>query len=256
MADMHHIPVLGGPAPLNATRTAQKLAGFACRHIPHIQCLPDQPRYLDIGCGNGFITEYVARDFRDVVGIDIEPDRLRAFRERVHQDLRYNIMYMSSDTLGFSDNYFSLVTAFEVLEHVVSLEQTVAEMVRVCQTGGVIVVSVPQVGFPFENHGMRIGKYTIAKKIPLLPYIGPLHRKFALARVFSSRQLDTLFCTRGMELLETRYAAPQFERAAVRKQSWEYYVRFLRPFVNVCERVPGIQVLIGVSILKAYRKLV
>ncbi len=85
-------------------------------------------------------------------------------------------------------------------------------MVRVCRPGGIIVISVPQVWFPFENHGMRIGNRVYDGKIPLLPYIRPLHRKLSCARVFSSAEMDRLFVPKGMELLGTSYAAPQFER--------------------------------------------
>src|SRR5580700_7191662 len=49
-------------------------------------------------------------------------------------------------------------TCFEVLEHVPDLQASVLEIIRVCKPGGTIVISVPQVWFPFENHGMHVGK--------------------------------------------------------------------------------------------------
>ncbi len=252
--DLQHKPVLGGTAQRTATRTAKKLSDFALKHVASLQCASHAGAYLDVGCGNGFITEHVAPHFAEVVGIDIEPERLREFADYVATDPKYAILKMSADRMAFPDAYFSFITSFEVLEHVTNLTATVREMVRVCRPGGVIVVSVPQVWFPFENHGMQVGHRVFAQKIPLLPYLRPLHRRFALARVFSSAELDRLFVTQGLQLLETAYATPQFERAASRPGSWESQVMFLRPMLDKCETLPVLQQLTGVSMLKAYRK--
>jgi 2-polyprenyl-3-methyl-5-hydroxy-6-metoxy-1,4-benzoquinol methylase len=255
MFDLVHTPVLGGTAPTSARRTAGKLAGFAVRHLGCIERPAAAPhRYLDIGCGNGFITEQVAAHFQDAVGIDVEHERLREFRARVAGETRFSIHEISADATGFSAAAFAFITCFEVLEHVPDLQGVVDEMTRLCAPGGVIVVSTPQVWFPFENHGMQIGGRVIDRKIPLLPYVPPLHHRLARARVFSSARLDRLFVARGMRLLSTAYATPQFERAAVRPGTWESRLQFLRPVLDRCETIPGLRQLTGVSILKAYAK--
>jgi 2-polyprenyl-3-methyl-5-hydroxy-6-metoxy-1,4-benzoquinol methylase len=249
-----NIPVIGGTAPRHATRTAQKLATFALGHIGDMLCGSETKRYLDVGCGNGFITEYIASEFDEVVGIDMERERLEDFRVHTRANPRYRVMEMSAAEMGFSNDFFSFITSFEVLEHVADLEKSVQEIARVCRRGGVLIISVPQVWFPFENHGVRLGQTTYERKIPLLPYIRPLHRKYSLARVFSSTQMDDLFLSQGLELLATSYVSPQFERAAVNKNSWESKIKFLRSILERCETIPILRVLTGVSMLKAYRK--
>lgn len=249
-----NIPVIGGTAPRHATRTAQKLATFALSHTSDMLCGAETNRYLDVGCGNGFITEYIASGFNEVVGIDMERDRLEDFRTHARGNPRYRIMEMSAAELEFSNDCFSFITSFEVLEHVADLEKSVQEIARVCRRGGVLIISVPQVWFPFENHGVRLGHTTYERKIPLLPYIRPLHRKYSLARVFSSTQMDDLFLSQGLELLATAYVSPQFERAAANENSWESKIKFLRSVLERCETIPILRVLTGVSMLKAYRK--
>ena len=125
---------------------------------------------------------------------------------------------------------------------------------RACAPGGIVIISTPQVWFPFENHGITLGGCVIDKKIPLLPYVPPLHRRLSRARVCSSIALDRLFTSRGLKVLETAYATPQFERAAARRGTWESYLRFLRPVLDHCEHIPGLRQVTGVSILKAYSK--
>jgi 2-polyprenyl-3-methyl-5-hydroxy-6-metoxy-1,4-benzoquinol methylase len=252
--EIQNTPVLGGTAPRHATRTAQKLANFALGWLDSIPCNSQRRRYLDVGCGNGFITERVAPSFDEVVGIDMEEERLADFRAHVNGKPNFQIWLMSVARIEFPSEFFPFITAFEVLEHVPDLDTSVREMVRVCRQGGVIVVSVPQVWFPFENHGAQIGDKVYARKIPFLPYIRPLHRKWSLARVFSSAEMDRLFIPKGMELLGTSYVSPQFERAAAQANSWESKFAFLKHMLDRCESIPGLRALTGVSMLKAYRK--
>ena len=253
--EIENTPVLGGTAPRHAWRTANKLAGFALRWVKSIPADPKARRYLDVGCGNGFITELVAPDFDEVVGIDMEEARLEDFRAHINSKPNFQILSMSAAEIEFPNEFFPFITSFEVLEHVPALDVSVREMVRVCMRGGIIVVSVPQVWFPFENHGAQIGRWLYLRKIPLLPYIRPLHRKWSLARVFSSAEMDRLFIPQGMELLGTSYVSPQFERAAAQANSWESKFAFLKHVLSRCENIPGLRALTGVSMLKAYRKL-
>ena len=249
-----NIPVIGGTAPRHAARTAQKLAAFALSHIGEMRCEPEINRYLDVGCGNGFITEYIAPEFDEVIGIDMKRERLDDFRAHTRTNPRYRIMEMSAARIDFPNDYFSFMTSFEVLEHVADLDKSVQEIARVCRRGGVLIISIPQVWFPFENHGVRLWQSTYERKIPLLPYIRPLHRRYSLARVFSSTQMDDLFLSQGMDLLATAYVSPQFERAAANKNSWESKLKFLRSILERCEKIPILRALTGVSMLKAYRK--
>ncbi len=251
---IENTPILGGTAPRHAIRTAHKLASFALRYTDSIQSGSEVKRYLDVGCGNGFITELVAPGFDEIVGIDIEDVRLQEFRSQVILRPNCKISPMSAEKIDFPNEFFSLITCFEALEHVVDLDTTVREILRVCRRGGVIVISTPQVWFPFENHGARIGNRTYSCKIPLLPWVRPLHRKYSCARVFSSAEMDRFFLSRETELLVTSYASPQFERAAARDGSWESRLVFLRDVLDRCEKIPVLRVLTGVSMLKAYRK--
>lgn len=240
------IPVTGGTLPYSATRTALKLGDFALR----LAGRTGRDAYLDVGCGNGHITSLVGSAFRAVVGIDMEPLRLADFRSRAPARIR--VLRMSASRMAFPDSSFDLVTAFEVLEHVPDLARAVKEMARVCRPGGLIVISVPHDWFPIEAHGITIAGRGYHGKVPLLPYIRPLHRRWAMARIFSSQEMDALFP--GFSLLETGYAAPQIERSAANGREWARFATPLRGTLDALSTVPGIQRFVGVSMLKAYRK--
>jgi 2-polyprenyl-3-methyl-5-hydroxy-6-metoxy-1,4-benzoquinol methylase len=98
---------------------------------------------LDVGCGEGVLTQRWARALGDgrVVGIDLDDPGLRAEWERRREpNLEYRVM--RAEHLPFADGEFDMAAAIEVLEHVPDPEHTLAEMARVAQRW--LLVSVPR----------------------------------------------------------------------------------------------------------------
>ena len=97
---------------------------------------------LDIGCGEGVLTEQWARALGDrpVVGTDLTDPKLEAeWATREQTNLRFEAMPV--EALSFADGEFDLVAATEVLEHVSDPQVAVAEMARVARRW--LLVSVP-----------------------------------------------------------------------------------------------------------------
>jgi len=98
---------------------------------------------LDVGCGEGVLTEQWAESLGDarVVGIDLDDAKLHAEWETRR---RPNLEFRTEEAtrLPFADGEFDVATAIEVLEHVPDPEATVAEMARVAERW--VLVSVPR----------------------------------------------------------------------------------------------------------------
>ena len=101
-----------------------------------------QDSILDVGCGEGVLTEQWARaiDGR-VVGIDLDDPKLRTeWDRRALPNLEFRAGF--GDALPYPDDEFDAVTAMEVLEHVPDPEAVLSEMARVAS--GWLLVSVPR----------------------------------------------------------------------------------------------------------------
>ena len=98
---------------------------------------------LDYGCGSGYGTARLAQKANRVVGVDVAADAV------AHANHRYgskNLIFqtLSGDgVLPFPDASFDVITSFQVIEHVASLDRYVSEARRVLKTGGVFIVVTP-----------------------------------------------------------------------------------------------------------------
>lgn len=98
---------------------------------------------LDVGCGEGVLTERMADRVNGgrVIGIDLDDPELQAeWAQRGRPNLSYQAV--PAEALPFADREFELTCALEVLEHVEDPERVLGEMRRV--TGGALLVSVPR----------------------------------------------------------------------------------------------------------------
>ena len=96
---------------------------------------PRPCRVLDIGCGGGFLTNYLAAEGHMVTGVDAEQDALEV--ARLH-DLTRSVQYVRADAcnLPYDTNTFDAVCAMDVLEHVADPGCVIAEAARVLRPDG------------------------------------------------------------------------------------------------------------------------
>ena len=106
-----------------------------------------QGRTLDVGCGVGFVVGHLANPMYRFhpFGVDISGEAINRARHRLsfipHVEARLQLI--EDQTLPFEDNYFSIVTCFDVLEHLDpdEIDATLAEIARVLRPSGLFVGS-------------------------------------------------------------------------------------------------------------------
>lgn len=87
---------------------------------------------LDLGCGTGIFTIWLAKQGLDVTGIDLSSEMLAKAREKAQrQDLAIHWIQADINRLPFDRETFDLVIGNIVLEFVENPEKVVAEALRV-----------------------------------------------------------------------------------------------------------------------------
>ncbi|MEL7496293.1 MAG: class I SAM-dependent methyltransferase [Planctomycetota bacterium] len=105
-------------------------------------------RCLDLGCGVGFALEYLAGPTFDLIpfGADISDEAIRRAEERLAlvPGCRHRLTTLEDQTLPYDDQFFSLVTCFDMLEHLdeEDIDLTMGEIERVLRKGATMLVSV------------------------------------------------------------------------------------------------------------------
>jgi ubiquinone/menaquinone biosynthesis C-methylase UbiE len=96
---------------------------------------------LDVGCGEGFVTDRLADLLGDrpVLGVDREP-LPAAWAQRTRPGLSFEVA--DARRLPYAARSFDLVCGIELLEQVPRPELALAELVRVAATA--VIVSVPR----------------------------------------------------------------------------------------------------------------
>lgn len=98
-------------------------------------------RVLDVGCHTGFFVRELLNRGVDAHGVDWNSAALK--HGKTAYDLEGRISSSQLSDLGARGERYSVVTSFEVLEHVAAPAELLAQMVDVVQPGGALAISVP-----------------------------------------------------------------------------------------------------------------
>ncbi|HEX8271781.1 MAG TPA: methyltransferase domain-containing protein [Longimicrobiaceae bacterium] len=136
------------------------IAGALRRHFPAAE------RFLEVGCGTGFVLAGVGRAFPgwSLTGSDLFPEGLAFARRRVP---RAALFQMDARRIPFEAE-FDVAGAFDVLEHVEEDEAVLAELRRSVRPGGGILLTVPQhprLWGPMDDLARHRRRYTRAELV-------------------------------------------------------------------------------------------
>ncbi len=100
--------------------------------------LNKESRILDVGCGAGFLSNDLAKNGLNVIGVDLSEESLKVARK---YDETKSVHYQAADAykLPFADQSFDVLTAMDFLEHVEHPDQVVKEFSRVLKPNGIFI---------------------------------------------------------------------------------------------------------------------
>jgi len=158
----------------------------ARRALDRLTCLTDKlGRLLDFGCGGGFFLAEAAKQGWKTVGLEPLAGHAVYARAKFHLNIVTDVLH--DDT--FPPNFFDVITAFQVFEHLLSPVHDLSLLASCLKPGGLILIEVPNI----DTWGVKLLKSK--------------HRHFVRDHLyfFSAKTLDKLVKICGLEPLETYY---------------------------------------------------
>ncbi len=184
------------------------------------------------GCGIGMYLHHLGLVMQDLVGLDIEFERLQAATTKTR-----NVANGAGEALPFPGDTFDLVLSHEVLEHVSDDRKAIMEIVRVLRPGGRLVLFCPNRGYPFETHGFYWqGQYHFGN-IPLINYL-PRRWRDRLAphvQVYTRRDLARLFTGLPVKFVQKKTLFGAYDNIIAR---WPRLGKLLRGVLQRLEKTP------------------
>jgi SAM-dependent methyltransferase len=118
-------------------------------------------RYLELGCGTGFVLSAIERHFPAWSLVGSEP--LAAGLERARSRVaRAELLTLDARALPY-EGEFDVVGSFDVLEHIAEDELVLAQIHRALRPGGTVILTVPQHPFlwsPADDYAEHVRRYT------------------------------------------------------------------------------------------------
>lgn len=155
-------------------------------------------RILDVGCGEGvWLPEFAKFTIpQNIFGSEFDQEQVNVLHSEGSISSQIgipteNIVNCSGENLAFEDNSFDIVFQNEVLEHVSDDVATMSECLRVLKPGSSIILFTPNRGWPFETHGIFLGKTYLWGNVPFVPWLPKfLYKKLCPhVRNYSNREL-------------------------------------------------------------------
>lgn len=108
-------------------------------------------KILDCGCGEGLYLLAINETSQDaeIYGFDIDSASIEIAKKHLAKSTNVDFKIGNICNMPYPDNFFDKICCSEVLEHVKDDKEALSELNRVLKTGGKLVITVPNLNFPF-----------------------------------------------------------------------------------------------------------
>ena len=186
---------------------------------------------LDVGCGIGTYVKRFRAFTPHAFGLDVSVKRLE-------ESGLPTVVAGEGEHLPFRDETFDVVVLNEVIEHVRDDRRTLEGALRVLRRGGHVVIYAPNRLYPFETHGIYLGRRYRFGNVPLVNYLPSRVRDTLVphARVYGHRDMERLIGGLPARTMVHAYVFPGFDNVAARRPGLG---RVLRSILYRAEGTPA-----------------
>jgi O-antigen biosynthesis protein len=117
-----------------------------------VQDIVKEKDVLDVACGEGYGSSFMADIARSVIGVDIADEAVQ-HASAAYKKSNLTFRQGSAIALDFANASFDVVVSFETIEHLAEQAQMLAEIRRVLRPDGCLVISSPNRPIYSEESG-------------------------------------------------------------------------------------------------------
>jgi 2-polyprenyl-3-methyl-5-hydroxy-6-metoxy-1,4-benzoquinol methylase len=116
---------------------------------PIVDLLKKSDRILDVGCGNGSVTNLLMRAGYDIYGVDASVEGIEVANRNSSKEGRFYVCDINDGKLPkeLEGIKFDVVISTEVIEHIYSPQRFMEFCRNAIPTGGAIILSTPYHGY-------------------------------------------------------------------------------------------------------------
>jgi SAM-dependent methyltransferase len=201
--------------------------------LPYLPCSPSELKVLDVGSGYGHTSIELARNCRQVVGIEPSKSLYEYSVSLLSNNNIENLILKNQGIDNFSANKeFDLIVLDNVFEHLPNQAHALKILSRALKPGGVLYLLMPNKLWPIEAH----------YNLPFLSYL-PL----PLANIYLK------ISKRGTDYTDASYAPTYFKLNRLLRSHPEFSFKYVLPS-NVTLATKGNSLLyrLGISMIKRF----
>ncbi|MCE5252201.1 class I SAM-dependent methyltransferase [bacterium] len=166
-------------------------------YVPHMDAYRSTNRILDVGAGHGFFLSACKDAGWNCYGVELSPQAVAFAREQYGLEINPSTL----EDAHFPENYFDVVTFWNVLDQILDPARTLNEVYRVLRPGGAVFVRMPNSSFHI-NASKAFGKLAA-----IVPKFARLDQTVIHLYSFNKNTITRLLSNCGFTSIDVRGAA-------------------------------------------------